>query len=172
MNQLANTSALIIDIRANSGGWPHSVALLISYLMGSDSVHVNSLRFREGDSTMNFWTSTKVSGQKFGPTKPVYVLTSNRTFSAAEEFAYDLQALKRATVIGEQTPGGANPGRVTMLDDDIAAFVPFAAAHNPITGGNWEGTGITPDIRVPATSALDRAVEEARKRIGAKQRRP
>lgn len=170
MNQLAGTDALIIDLRANSGGWPHSVALLVSYLVGSDSVHINSLRFRDGDSTMRFFTSPKVSGAKFGPTKPVYVLTSSRTFSAAEEFAYDVQALKRATIIGEQTGGGANPGRVTMLDDDIAAFVPFAAAHNPITNGNWEGAGVTPDIRVPASAALDRAVEEARRAIASAKR--
>ena len=170
MNKLAATDALIIDIRQNSGGWPHSVALLASYLVGKDSVHINSLRFREGDSTMHFWTNPVVSGRKFGPDKPVYVLTSARTFSAAEEFAYGMKALRRATIIGEQTQGGANPGRATMLDDDIAAFIPFAEARNPITGGNWEGTGVTPDIRVLASVALDRAIEEARKRLSAERR--
>jgi C-terminal processing protease CtpA/Prc len=171
MNQLAATDALIIDIRANGGGWPHSVALFISYLVGTDSIHINSLRFRDGDSTMRFFTSPKVTGRKFGPTKPVFVLTSERTFSAAEEFAYDLKAMKRATIIGEQTRGGANPGQATMLDDDFAAFVPFAVAVNPITNGNWEGTGVTPDIRVPARDALDRAIAEARRQVESKKGR-
>ena len=165
MTKLADTDFLIIDIRDNRGGHPEGVALLISYLVGTDSIHLNSFHFRNGDSTLQTWTSPLVTGRKFGPDKPVYVLTSSTTFSAAEEFAYDLQAIRRGTIIGEVTGGGANPGQVARLDANMAAFIPFAEARNPITGTNWEGVGVKPEIEVPAAVALDRALEEiARKR--------
>src|SRR6185295_17800434 len=104
-----------------------------------------------------FFTDPHVDGKKFGPDKPVFVLTSARTFSAAEEFTYNLQARTRATIVGETTGGGAHPGGVASLARGFSAFIPSGRAINPITHTNWEGTGVVPDVRVPADQALDTA---------------
>jgi C-terminal processing protease CtpA/Prc len=103
-----------------------------------------------------------VQGTKFGPTKPVYVLTSSHTFSAAEEFTYNLQTRKRATIVGETTGGGAHPGDMVSLPFGLMAFVPNGRAINPITHTNWEGTGVKPDVTIPADTALETALKLAR----------
>jgi C-terminal processing protease CtpA/Prc len=106
-------------------------------------------------STQEFWANDpEVPGRKYGGTKPVYVLTSGVTFSAAEEFTYNLKALKRATIVGEPTGGGAHPTRGEPIDDQFSIGVPFARSVNPITMTIWEGTGVTPDVTVPAALAL------------------
>ena len=150
---VADADALIIDVRRNGGGSPGMVALVSSYLFGADSVHLNSLYFRPADRTDHFWTRPSVRGAKFGATKPIYVLTSDRTFSAAEEFTYNLQSLKRATIVGDTTGGGAHPGGMRRLNDHFAVFVPSGRAINPITKTNWEGSGVRPEIVVPAERA-------------------
>jgi len=155
MSAAADAKALIIDLRANGGGTPFTVALVSSYLFGAEPVHLNSLYYRPANRTDDFFTDPLVAGRKFGPDKPVYVLTSSRTFSAAEEFAYNLQTRKRATIVGETTGGGANPGRGVPLPHDLTVFVPTGRAINPITKTNWEGVGIKPDVAVPAADALD-----------------
>lgn len=154
MTVASGANALIIDLRKNGGGDPATVALLSSYLFGSEPVHLNDLYFREGNETRQFWTQSTLPGKRFGADKPVYVLTSERTFSAAEEFSYNLKNLKRATLIGAVTGGGANPGDVYKLADHLNVFIPNGRAINPITKTNWEGTGVTPDIQVPADQAL------------------
>jgi C-terminal processing protease CtpA/Prc len=153
MQLLARTDALIVDLRRNGGGSPAMIALLTSYLFDPKPVHLNSLYRREGDRLEQWWTLQYVPGRRYGD-KPVYVLTSARTFSGAEEFAYNLQQLKRATIIGETTGGGAHPGDTHQLTPHFAAFIPDGRAVNPISGTNWEGTGVTPDIAVPADEAL------------------
>ena len=153
---LANTDALIIDLRRNGGGSPSMVALLCSYLFDGEPVHLNDLYFRPDDSTHQWWTLPYVPGKRYAG-KPVYVLTSKRTFSAAEEFTYNLKCLKRATIVGETTGGGAHPGGGRRINDHFAMFVPSGRAINPITKTNWEGTGVAPDIDVPADLALKTA---------------
>ena len=164
MNLLANTDALIIDVRQNGGGSPTMVALLCSYLFGPEPVHLNDLYFRPDDSTHQWWTLSHVPGQRFEG-KPVYVLTSKRTFSAAEEFTYNLKSLKRATIVGETTGGGAHPGGPRKVHEHFAVFVPSGRAINPITKTNWEGTGVTPDVPVPAERALATAHLAALRKI-------
>jgi len=153
---LANTDALIIDLRENGGGEPSMVALLASYFF-SGSVHLNSLAYRlEGTTDYDVtqvWTSPYVPGERYLD-KAVYILTSERTFSAAEEFTYDLQALKRAIVVGATTAGGANPGGPYRLGDHFYAGMPRGHSINPVTNTNWEGTGIEPNVKVPATDTL------------------
>jgi retinol-binding protein 3 len=163
MSKLADTDALIIDLRQNGGGSPDVVAFVSSYLFGETPVHLNSLYFRPANETTDFYTDPGVPGKKFGPTKPVYVLTSSATFSAAEEFTYNLQARKRATIVGETTGGGAHPGGTVSIGSNLIAFIPSGRAINPITKTNWEGTGITPEIAVPRDKALDAALQAARK---------
>lgn len=160
MSFLANTDVLIFDLRKNGGGDPAMVALLCTYLFGDEPVHLNDLYFREENRTTEFWTLPYVPGPKYG-NKPVYVLTSRRTFSGAEEFANNLKTLKRATIVGEATGGGANPGGGERLGPHFRMFVPTGRAINPITKSNWEGPGVEPDVKVPAGYALEWAYHDA-----------
>ncbi len=153
MNFLANTDALIFDLRQNGGGDPEMVALISSYLFSDKPVHLNSLYWRKGDRTEDFYTKPNLANKKFG-NKDIYVLTSNRTFSGAEEFSYNLKNLKRATIIGETTGGGANPGGMFRLTEHFGVFIPTGRAVSPITKTNWEGTGVEPDIKAPKEQAL------------------
>jgi hypothetical protein len=154
---LAYTDALIFDLRRNGGGDPNMIALILSHLYGEDDrVHINDF-FARGESLMpQFWTLTTIPGPRFID-KPVYVLTSSHTGSAAEEFAYDIQQLKRGTLIGETTAGGANPGGMFRLNDNFAAFIANGRAVNPVSKTNWEGVGVEPDVKVKAPDALQTA---------------
>jgi hypothetical protein len=161
MAQLADADALVFDLRHNGGGSPSMIQLLSSYLF-DQPVHLNSFYIRSTDRTQEFWTSAEVPGVKKIEV-PVWVLTSGRTFSAAEEFTYNLKNLERATVVGETTGGGAHPVELeTHPDYPIAMSVPFGRAINPITGTNWEGTGVVPHVEVPADQALEVALRQAR----------
>ena len=152
MNFLSNTDALIFDLRQNGGGDPAMVALICSYLFGDKPVHLNDLYWRKGNTTEEYWTKPAAAAKKFD--KEVYVLTSKRTFSGAEEFSYNLKNLKRATIVGETTGGGAHPGGVVRLNEHFGVFIPTGRAISPITKTNWEGTGVEPDVKVPKEQAL------------------
>ncbi len=150
---LADTDALIIDLRDNRGGEPAMVQLVASYFFDDQApVHLNDLIYRRAKTRIEdptqWWTLPYLPGKRYLD-KPVYILTSQRTFSAAEEFAYDLQTLKRATVVGETTGGGANDNDFRPLSDHFLASISIGHAINPVTHRNWEGTGIEPDVKVP-----------------------
>lgn len=164
MGGLAGSRALIIDIRRNGGGSPDAVAYLVSFLV-TPGRPINDIVTRV-EKTNDFKResfSSMPTPVRFAKV-PVYVLTSKDTFSGGEEFAYDVQALKRGTLIGDVTGGGANPTGFVALGHDIAASIPFGRAENPVTKTNWEGRGVQPDVRVPAGDALAAAL----KRAGAK----
>lgn len=153
MNFLSNSKALIIDLRNNGGGSPSMIQLITSYLYDSEPVHLNNFYWRPDDRTTQTWTLPHVSGQR-RPDMDVYVLTSGGTFSAAEEFSYNLKHLKRATLVGETTGGGAHPGGTQIATDRFTVWVPSGRAINPITNTNWEGTGVKPHFEVPQQDAL------------------
>lgn len=156
---LEHTDALIIDLRENRGGDPAYMAYVISYFFEKPT-HINSIYWRDRDRTDEFWTKENVPGKKLVDL-PLYVLISGRTFSGAEEFAYDLQSLKRALVVGERSAGGANPSSSWVVYRDLRISIPFGRAINPKTGTNWEGAGVKPDIEVAADVALEAAIISA-----------
>jgi len=166
MNFLGNVDAIIFDLRENGGGDPKMVALISTYLF-STQTHLNDLWERKSDSTSQYWTLPYVPGKRLDG-KPAYVLTSKQTFSGAEEFTYNLKNLGRATIIGETTGGGAHPVSGHRIDDHFMIGVPFAKAVNPISKTNWEGTGVEPDVKVPAADALATAEKLAAEKLGSK----
>jgi len=161
---LKNSDALIIDLRDNGGGDPQGVAMLVSYLEPPETL-INTFHRRDKPVADQIWTLAYVPGGRWSTDKPVYVLTSKDTASGAEEFAYDMQQLKRGTVIGETTWGGANPGQMVPINDHFAMFVPFGSAVNPISKTNWEGTGVKPDIAVDRSAALETARKMALQKL-------
>jgi C-terminal processing protease CtpA/Prc len=156
MNLLASTRALIIDLRANGGGDPVLVALLCTFLFDGEPRHLNSFYSREDDKTRQFWTLPWVPGPRYLD-KPVYVLTAKRTASGAEELAYNLQQMQRATIVGATTAGAAHPVGLYQLTPHFEASISNARAINPLTGTNWEGVGVIPDVPVAPEQALTTA---------------
>lgn len=161
---LSNCDALIIDLRANGGGSPDMIRYITTYLVDTRT-HLNDMVDREGKVVEEYWTLDSVPGKRLAPDLPVFVLTSSRTFSGAEEFSYNLKNLKRATLVGETTGGGAHPVRGERVSDRFVVRVPFMRANNPISKTNWEGTGVDPDVKVPASDALERAQALAKEAI-------
>jgi len=153
MQAVADRDALIIDLRANGGGDPSTVAFMTSYLV-DQRTHLNDMYWRREGRVDEFWTQDDVPGKRFGGQKKIYVLTSKKSFSGAEEFGYNLKQLKRATLVGETTGGGAHPGGVERLHKHFTVFIPGGRAINPISKTNWEGTGVIPDVPVAAEDAL------------------
>ncbi|HEX3749783.1 MAG TPA: S41 family peptidase [Streptosporangiaceae bacterium] len=166
MTLIAPADALFIDLRQCLGGDPDMVAMLCTYLFGAEPVHLIDMISRpaaDGTAAVRqSWTMPFTPGRRFGPDKPVFVLTSGTTFSGGEELAYDLQQLGRATVVGERTRGGAHPVERFRIRPHLQATIPVARALSPVSGGNWEGTGVLPDIPVAAGEALDAACQRAR----------
>ncbi len=153
LNFLANTSAIIFDLRENTGGYASMIALISSYLF-KGQVHLNNFHWRKDNRIEQVWTNSHIQGTTLHD-KDVFILTSNRTFSGAEDFAYTLKTLKRATIVGERTSGGAHPGGFQRINDHFTVNIPIGRAVNPITNDNWEGTGVTPHIEVPEEQALN-----------------
>jgi hypothetical protein len=166
---LANCDALIIDLRENGGGNPEMIQLLSSYFFSGEPRHLNSFYYRMDEKTEQYWTLPYVPGSKLAETD-LYVLTSSYTFSGAEEFTYNLKNMKRAVIVGETTGGGAHPVKMEILNDDFIIGVPYARAVNPISKTNWEGTGIEPDVKVPAGQALNKAQAMALKKLAANEK--
>ena len=166
MNFLSHVDAIIFDLRDNGGGDPKMIALISTYLFDKPT-HLNDLYNRKDDETTQYWTLPYVPGNRL-PDAPAFVLTSKMTFSGAEEFSYNLKNLKRATIIGETTGGGAHPVDGHRIDDHFTIGVPFARAVNPVSKTNWEGTGVAPDVPAKASEALDVAEKLATSKIQSK----
>lgn len=152
MDSLADSRALIIDLRDNSGGSRDGVALLASYFFDQPT-HLSDVVAPRTGERLQMWTRKRVQGRHYGSTRPIYILTSHATFSAGEDFAYAMQTLKRAIVVGESTRGGAHPQAPFRLSPHFVAAIPVAESISPVTHTNWEGAGVQPDIVAPARYA-------------------
>lgn len=160
---LKHTDALIIDLRENSGGGGVADTELLGHLSHTP-IPMAKVTWRNADGTTEVMQRQprKAAGGPLYPDKPVYLLTARRTFSAAEEFVYDLKAAGRATLVGETTGGGANPAnRPVPLSYGFRVFIPNGHVEHPTTHTNWEGVGIAPDIAVPVDQALTTAYGRA-----------
>jgi hypothetical protein len=152
MASLNRADAVIFDLRDNRGGYPEMVSLIAAYLFDHPEYMYNP-RERPTEQT---WTRSPVAGNRLAD-KPVYALTSGTTWSGAEQFSYDLKMLKRATLVGERTRGGAHAGTFYRIDDHFGIGVPEVKAVNPFSNSDWEGVGVEPDVKVKAADALETA---------------
>ena len=164
MNELADTDGLIIDLRNNGGGGGDSSALLISYFF-DERTRLNDTWERTTGVTRQYWTQDQLDGKRYGGKKPVLILAGPNTKSAAEAFSYTMQALKRATVIGERTWGGAHGPRLYRLSEHFFAAIPNRRTISPVTGTNWEGVGVIPDIAAAPDDALAVAKDLMQRRL-------
>jgi hypothetical protein len=171
MSFLANADALIIDLRTNGGGSPEMVQFLCSYFLDNPRKHLNSFSYKDKDKLTQYWTYTYLPGRRLDQVD-LYLLTSRNTFSAAEEFTYNLKNMERAVVIGETTGGGAHDNKFVILSDNFEMSLPFARAVNPVTKSNWEEVGVEPDVKVSAGKALETALAMASEKLAEKEKDP
>ncbi|AGL17666.1 S41 family peptidase [Actinoplanes sp. N902-109] len=161
MAQLAHTAALVIDLRECRGGAPNGVNFLVSYFFPDDGTHLIDIYDGPSGVTRQYWSLAHLPGERYLD-RPIVVLTSGTTFSGGEDLAYTVQTHGRATVVGETTRGGAHPTTVFALSPTVEVTVPIARSISPVTGTNWEGTGVVPDVGCPAADALDHALRHLR----------
>jgi len=152
---LRGASGVVLDLRRNGGGDPGTVALVLDWLLGEKPTHISDVIYR--DRTRQWWTRGRP-----GEHAPVAVLISARTFSSGEALAYHLQSQGRARLVGERTPGAADHITPICVTSDVRAMVPEAVVRDAVTGSNWEGTGVVPDVACDAAEALDAALEVLR----------
>ena len=162
MDFLSNSAAVIIDLRKNGGGNANTVNFLESYFL-ANSTHISGFTSRLSKTTTEIYITPDTRIKKFPENVPLYILVSKRTSSAAEAFAYDLQAFKRAVIIGDTTNGEANPGYAFVVNSEMWMMIPTSLNVNAITKTNWQGIGVVPDVRIPADKALDAAQAAAYK---------
>jgi hypothetical protein len=164
MARLNHADAILFDLRDNGGGYPSMVSLIASYLFDHPVYMFNP---RES-VTPQSWTQSPVVGNRLA-NKPVYILTSASTFSGAERFCYNLKMLRRASLVGERTRGGAHTGVFHRIDDHFAMGIPETRAINPYAKGDWEGIGVEPDVKVQAAHALETAEKLAETKVHSNQ---
>lgn len=160
LTSVNGAKAVIFDLRDNTGGFPDTVAFVAAWLFD----HPEYLYNPREDTTKRSWTRSPEPGSRLAD-KPVYILTSGRTFSGAEQFAWDLKMLKRATIVGERTRGGAHAGVFHLLDSHFGIGIPEAKPVNPFSDKDWDGIGVEPDVKVSAADALERAKTLAASRL-------
>ena len=161
MARLSEAQALILDLRKNRGGAASMVDFLCSHLFETRTL-LYTLERRSGEKRTEAWTSPEGLGHRFSEDVPVFVLVSGETFSAAEGLAYVLQQHGRAKIVGETTKGGAHPNMVRALPADFMTSIPFMRVVHPVSGGDWEGVGVRPDVQCASNDALTTALRLAR----------
>lgn len=171
MNFISNSNAVILDLRYNGGGSASMIRFICGYLFTEDA-HLINWDIRAEKKTVQSYSADYVPGRRILE-QPVYVLTSKNTFSAAEEFTFDLRNLERATVVGDTTGGGGHTVEQYIFDFDtfrVGIRVPYGRAYNPLNNEGWEGVGVIPHIPVPAEQALDAAYSDALRKLSATEK--
>ena len=163
LEKVADCGALVFDIRHNGGGSPELIGLIASYFFDEPTLLGSRYSRIHEDEVKEFYSFERVPGKRFDEDVPVYILTSDYTCSAAEVFAICLQELKRARIVGEATCGGAHTVIQSAVNDKFWMNIPYGRAMGPVSGRDWEGVGVIPDVEVPAEEALDAACEHASK---------
>lgn len=164
MQLVAGSVALVLDLRECRGGAPTGAAMWCSYFFPDDGTHLNDIYERATDSTRQYWTAGHLPAPRYLD-RPVYVLTGPTTFSGGEDVSYTLQAHGRAVVVGETTRGGAHPTARYPVAEHVLVTVPNARTVSTVTGTNWEGVGVVPDLPVPVDRALETALREIAERV-------
>jgi hypothetical protein len=154
LQRLSHTDAVVIDLRGNPGGAPQMVGYLVSAFTPRNAPIYNVFHSRMG--TMSEAPAEWYPTPRLDVT--VYVLVDAHTGSAAESFAYTMQHAGRAKIVGEHSGGAANPGRFFEAGHGFRVFVPTGSPINPISGGNWEGTGVVPDVATTSDAAMETAI--------------
>lgn len=164
MTFISHTSALIIDLRRNSGGDPDGVGYLLSYFVPG-RIHVYDIVSRKPAENFGVFTQAAVPGRHYAADKPVFVLVGNDTYSGGEALADALQTFRHARLVGQHTRGGANPALPMKANAHFVVGIPFMRTVNLVTGGNWSGKGVLPDVSSPTAQAQDVAYRLALEQI-------
>jgi len=157
---LRGSRGVVLDLRRNGGGDPGTVTLILDWLLGTEPAHISDVIYR--DRTRQWWTTGRLGDLALGPDIPVSVLVSERTFSSGEALAYHIQTRRRGRLVGQRTPGAADHITPVRISGHVRALLPEARVRDAVTGANWEGTGVVPDVPCEPPDALEVAIEALR----------
>jgi hypothetical protein len=157
---LRGARGVVLDLRRNGGGDPGTATLVLDWLIGGEPTHISDVVYR--DRTRQWWTTGRLAHLAPPRATPVSVLVGERTFSSGEALAYHLQSQGRGTIVGQPTPGAADHITPVRLSGHVRALLPEAFVRDAVTGTNWEGTGVVPDIPCEPAAALEAAIEALR----------
>ncbi len=153
---LRDARGVVVDLRRNGGGDPGTATLVLDWLLGGEPTHISDVIYR--DRTRQWWTTGRLADRAPPRGTPVSVLVGEGTFSSGEALAYHLQSQGRARLVGGRTPGAADHITPVVVSRHVRALLPEARVVDAVTGTNWEGTGVVPDIPCAPAEALDAAI--------------
>ena len=154
---LRGTRGVVLDLRRNRGGDLGTVTLVLEWLLGGEPTHICDVIYR--DRTRQWWTTGRLSDLELPPETPVSVLVGEHTFSSGEGLAYHLQSHSRARLVGQRTPGAADHITPVRVSRHVRALLPEARVRDAVTGTNWEGVGVVPDLPCEPAETLETAIE-------------